>query len=353
VSGKYDYDNSDNSETLLLPGGIVNVDSVKAIMALEASTNALELPFSVTAISDIVQCSYFTKDTFLKLFGPTQLSRDDLYSWGGLSTTESISTIRRKDHNGDESFRSIDTPTRSQLGSDHHGFPSSPSITKSSDVDDDPDKTKQNRHKHSGIKKRRNNNHFATKLTDECFVELGILGKGSFGTVFFAKHVPTNSNYALKRINKIDIKNNEHLRHLVDECKIMLMFIRNPFIAQLFGVYQTPNDIVLVLEPLTGGDLWGVIFETKAYNRGLPLNLIKFYTACITHGLAHMHSRGVAFRDLKPENILLDIHGYLYITDFGFAKKIPYVSTDKYGNSQFYVKSYTLCGTPGNCLCFI
>lgn len=51
-------------------------------------------------------------------------------------------------------------------------------------------------------------------------------------------------------------------------------------------------------------------------------------------GVAHIHSKGYMFRDLKPENLLLDSHGYLKITDYGFAKKLE------------KGKSYTLCGTP-------
>ena len=38
---------------------------------------------------------------------------------------------------------------------------------------------------------------------------------------------------------------------------------------------------------------------------------------------------------MKPENLLIDSAGYLKLTDFGFAKRIPRSS-----------RSYTLCGTP-------
>ena len=50
--------------------------------------------------------------------------------------------------------------------------------------------------------------------------------------------------------------------------------------------------------------------------------------------LGYLHKNlNVIYRDLKPENILLDEHGYLKLTDFGFAKSIEN-------------RTFTLCGTP-------
>jgi hypothetical protein len=42
--------------------------------------------------------------------------------------------------------------------------------------------------------------------------------------------------------------------------------------------------------------------------------------AQVAAGLAHAHQQGVLHRDIKPANLLLDLHGNVWITDFGLAK---------------------------------
>ena len=48
----------------------------------------------------------------------------------------------------------------------------------------------------------------------------------------------------------------------------------------------------------------------------------------------------IIYRDLKPENILIDKMGNLKFIDFGFAKMLDDIQSDR---------AYTNCGTPGYC----
>ena len=59
----------------------------------------------------------------------------------------------------------------------------------------------------------------------------------------------------------------------------------------------------------------------------------KFYAASVTTVFEYLHKKTIIYRDLKPENMLIDREGYLKMADFGFAKRVPYMT-------------YTLCGTP-------
>lgn len=66
----------------------------------------------------------------------------------------------------------------------------------------------------------------------------------------------------------------------------------------------------------------------------------RFYLAEIVLAVEQLHLQGIIYRDLKPQNILIDDNGHVKIIDFGFAKKMKNIKTDR---------SYTNCGTPGYC----
>lgn len=59
----------------------------------------------------------------------------------------------------------------------------------------------------------------------------------------------------------------------------------------------------------------------------------RYYAACVTCALAHMHERFIIYRDLKQENLLLDPQGRLKVVDMGLAKFV-------------IGKTYTVLGVP-------
>jgi CRP-like cAMP-binding protein len=213
------------------------------------------------------------------------------------------------------------------------------------------------------------------KFKPSDFVFIGLLGKGAFGNVLLAEcdewdhHVDETSakvlsvdmedisrfkrrQVAVKIMSKWEVVDLGFARHVCDERQITAE-LSSVFVLKIFGTYQTPEMIALVTEALPSKDLWSLIYqktavqETLNCTKGLPLTLVRFYTACMALAFSHIHEHGVAYRDVKPENIMIDEMGYIRIIDFGFAKKIPFTKVNLRGEAKIHSKTYTLCGTPG------
>ena len=199
------------------------------------------------------------------------------------------------------------------------------------------------------VKEESNSQKMAEKTFDVTKMAMKyVLGSGNFGAVVMADHTEGSSkvSYAMKILSKVAVIETGQVRHVLDERKLLSM-MNNPFILKFYGAYQSPHQLFMVTEPLLGGDLWNVVYETHPYDQlgGLSPTLAKFYVISIMIALGHIHSKGIVYRDLKPENILFDLRGYLRIIDFGFAKEVPYTTVVN-GETRLHAKTYTLCGTP-------
>ncbi|XP_057295860.1 ribosomal protein S6 kinase beta-2-like isoform X2 [Hydractinia symbiolongicarpus] len=172
------------------------------------------------------------------------------------------------------------------------------------------------------------------KLGPSDFELLKVLGKGGYGKVFQVKKRTgrdAGSIFAMKVLKKATIvRNQKDTAHTKAERNI-LEAIKFPFIVDLLYAFQTGGKLYLILEYLSGGELFmhlereGVFLEDTA----------SFYLAEITLALQHLHTEGIIYRDLKPENILLDLNGHIKLTDFGLCKESIY-HTDM---------THTFCGT--------
>lgn len=93
----------------------------------------------------------------------------------------------------------------------------------------------------------------------------------------------------------------------------------SPFIVGLKYAYETPMEVHLVLEIMTGGDL-GYHLRRKGIFNKLET---KYYICRAVLGLKVLHSYNIIFRDLKPDNILMDGRGRTALSDLGLAVVVP------------------------------
>jgi serine/threonine protein kinase/CRP-like cAMP-binding protein len=155
------------------------------------------------------------------------------------------------------------------------------------------------------------------------------LGVGATGRVFLAKDRRTEVLCAVKVLSKHKLATRHLAKHVANEL-LLMRSLQHPCLLRCCGAFHGPANVVFLVEPCLGGDLFRLI---DRFSAGMPPEHAAFYAGSIVLAIGHMHAHEWIYRDLKPENILLDAHGFPRICDFGFARQI----TDR---------AYTRCGTP-------
>lgn len=159
-----------------------------------------------------------------------------------------------------------------------------------------------------------------------------LLGTGAFSQVVLAESRDTPGvMHAIKCIDKKALKGKED--SLENEIKV-LRRLKHPNIVQLLETYEDKNKVYLVMELVTGGELFDRIVEKGSYTEKDASDLIRQ----ILEAVDYMHSQGVVHRDLKPENLLYycpEEESKIMISDFGLSKM---------EDSGIMA---TACGTPG------
>jgi len=141
------------------------------------------------------------------------------------------------------------------------------------------------------------------------------LGIGSFGKVKLAEHVKTGTKVAIKILNRTKIKNLKMDEKIRREIQNMKLF-RHPHIIKLYEVIETPTDIFMVMEYVTGGELFDYIVKNGKLSEDESRRLFQQMIS----GVDYCHHHMVVHRDLKPENLLLDpLHKCIKIADFGLS----------------------------------
>ncbi len=122
-----------------------------------------------------------------------------------------------------------------------------------------------------------------------------VLGKGGYGKVFQVRKLTGDDQgkiFAMKVLKKATIvRNQKDTAHTKAERNI-LEEVKHPFIVDLIYAFQTKGKLYLILEYLSGGELFmhlereGIFLEDTAC----------FYVAEITLALEHLHRQGIIYR---------------------------------------------------------
>ncbi|KAF6718619.1 Death-associated protein kinase 2 [Oryzias melastigma] len=165
---------------------------------------------------------------------------------------------------------------------------------------------------------------FKQEKVEDFYVIGEELGSGQFAIVKHCKEKSTGLEFAAKFIKKRQSTGSSRgvRREEIEREVSILQQIQHPNIIMLHDVYENRTDVVLILELVSGGELFDFLAQKESLSEEEATQFIKQ----ILEGVNYLHTRKIAHFDLKPENImLLDKNVPLpriKLIDFGLAHKI-------------------------------
>ncbi|NXL95478.1 DAPK3 kinase, partial [Alectura lathami] len=150
------------------------------------------------------------------------------------------------------------------------------------------------------------------------------LGSGQFAIVKKCRERSTGLEYAAKFIKKRQSRASRRgvRREEIEREVTILQQTLHANIIKLHDIYENKTDVVLILELVSGGELFDFLAQKESLSEEEATRFIKQ----ILDGVNYLHSKKIAHFDLKPENImLLDKNipiPHIKLIDFGLAHKI-------------------------------
>lgn len=166
------------------------------------------------------------------------------------------------------------------------------------------------------------------------------IGRGTFGEVCMGLHTNTHEVVAIKILNKQKLSQIVSYDNIIKEIEIHKR-IDHSHICKLYEVYENEQNLYLILEHVSGGDLLTYIYKHTFINESECRRI--FYQ--IVSAVHYLHTNNIVHRDLKPENILLDYNNDVNIIDFGLStiyEENKFLTT--YCGSPFYTSPEILLG---------
>uniref|UniRef100_A0A8D0LCK1 Serine/threonine-protein kinase 17B n=1 Tax=Sphenodon punctatus TaxID=8508 RepID=A0A8D0LCK1_SPHPU len=157
-------------------------------------------------------------------------------------------------------------------------------------------------------------------------VESKELGRGKFAVVRKCVAKSTGQEYAAKFLKRRR-RGQDCKAEILHEIAVLELTKSSPRVVNLHEVYETTNEIILVLEYAAGGEIFNLCIPDldETINETDVIRLIRQ----ILEGVCYLHQNNIVHLDLKPQNILLSSLsplGDVKIVDFGMSRKVENTS---------------------------
>jgi serine/threonine protein kinase len=152
------------------------------------------------------------------------------------------------------------------------------------------------------------------KLNVGQYVLLDILGEGSMGRVFRARHTRLNREMALKVIRKDRLSNPRVVMRFQQEVRAVGQLV-HPNIVLAVDADTVGLVHFVAMELIDGIDLKALI----AKHGPMPMHVACEYIRQAAVGLQHAFEQNMVHRDVKPSNLMVTKHGVVKVLDLGLA----------------------------------
>ena len=140
------------------------------------------------------------------------------------------------------------------------------------------------------------NLEYSKKIGD--YILFDQIGMGTFSKVTRAFHLITQQTVAVKILDKGKIEDEIDIERIIREIEI-LKNIHHPNIAQMYETYSTVHNFYLMIEYVSGGDL----FDYITSHNYLDEKKSCYFFRQIIAVLEYLIELGISHRQWKPENI--------------------------------------------------
>ncbi|KAI4876870.1 hypothetical protein NFI96_020411 [Prochilodus magdalenae] len=152
----------------------------------------------------------------------------------------------------------------------------------------------------------------------QCFINLGLIGRGSFGEVYKVKSLLDGRQYAVKRTVQRFRGEAERSRN-IKEARNHERLHPHPHILGFSAAWEEGGHLYIQTELCCTSLLLHA--EDQPTNPGETCAWD--YLCDLLLALDHLHSQGFAHLDLKPANVFLTRSGRLKLGDFGLLLELP------------------------------